>query len=139
MGIKNLFFKTRSVVLMFYTRITSCMGWDWFLKRNKNSYRWEDLYCRGKCTFGGGEDLIVLKPGFLVFFLFDLCNNPVKLGKMAVSVPIWQMKKLRSRAVKLCSWDFVRRHFFGLSFRTPFGSEIWMQEKLIFSVYPKLK
>lgn len=46
-------------------------------------------------------DLIVLKPGFLT--LFDPHDNSIKLGKIVISVPILQMKKLRCRVIKLYS------------------------------------
>lgn len=76
-------------------------GLSFFLKEAKMYYGWEDLYCRGKCTFLCGGDLTVSKLGFLA--LFDPHDNSIKLGKIVMSVPILQMKKLRCRVIKLYS------------------------------------
>ena len=62
--------------------------------------------------FGGGS--YSFKLGFLA--LFDPHDNSIKLGKIVISVPILQMKKLRCRVIILYSWDFLGFRLFNISY-----------------------
>lgn len=105
MGIKNFFFKTRSVSGWFISESHRVwVGIDFFFLKKQKTYVDRKIYMAVvNVHFFWGGTPYSLKTSFSCIILFDACNKPIKLGKIVIRSPFnrwrnWDPEQLNYKA-----------------------------------------